>query len=78
MTTSDDSGNRRRTAPVDEDPATAVPEADAAEQRARADGDADGRDDWTEGAARESFDQADEADVIEQAREVGQDEDERR
>ncbi|MBQ1084600.1 MULTISPECIES: hypothetical protein [unclassified Nocardiopsis] len=79
MATSDDSGNRRRSAPEDEDPTAAVPEADAAEQRVRADADADeGREDWTERAAGESFDQADEADVIEQVREAGQDEEERR
>ncbi|WP_017547197.1 hypothetical protein [Nocardiopsis prasina] len=79
MATSDDSGNRRPSAPEDEDPTSAVPEADAAEQHVRADADGDeGREEWTERAARESFDQADEADVIEQVREAGQDEEERR
>ncbi|WP_433699931.1 hypothetical protein [Nocardiopsis sp. CA-288880] len=54
-------------------PGVEVPEADAAEQRAPA-GDDDGR--W-EAPSEESFDQADEGDVVEQSLEVG-DEEERR
>ncbi|MGW5878507.1 hypothetical protein ACWFMI_18345 [Nocardiopsis terrae] len=54
----------------------AVPEADAAEQRTPA-GDED-RDDWFEEPPEGALDQADEADVIEQVREVGPDEEEHR
>ncbi|MFJ9554983.1 hypothetical protein ACIRPH_14280 [Nocardiopsis sp. NPDC101807] len=56
-----------------EAPEVEVPEADAAEQRAPAGGD-DGR--W-DAPSEESFDQADEGDVVEQSLEVG-DEEERR
>ncbi|GHC76421.1 hypothetical protein GCM10007079_12730 [Nocardiopsis terrae] len=76
MTSSDPSGNRGRTAPAGEDPAVAVPEADAAEQRTPA-GDED-RDDWFEEPPEGALDQANEADVIEQVREAGPDEEEHR
>ncbi|GAB3734443.1 hypothetical protein [Nocardiopsis nanhaiensis] len=76
MASSDHSADSRRTGPQDEDPATAVPEADAAEQRTAASD--DGREDWVDEASADVFDQASEADVIEQAREVGSDDDERR
>ncbi len=76
MATFDPSGNRRSTAAEAEDPGAAVPEADAAEQRASADG--DDRTDWTEETSAETFEQAAEADVIEQARDAGSDEEEHR
>ena len=76
MASSDHSGNRRRAAAPAEDPTAAVPEADAAEQRAAAG--AGDRDDWTEETSGEVFEQANEADVIEQARDAGPDEEEHR
>ncbi|MGW8529012.1 MULTISPECIES: hypothetical protein [Nocardiopsidaceae] len=66
-------GEQGAEAPGAETPGVEVPEADAAEQRAPA-GDDDGR--W-EAPSEESFDQADEGDVVEQSLEVG-DEEERR
>lgn len=74
MASSDHSGNGRRTAPADEDPA--VPEADAAEQRTPAGG--DDREEWAEETPEEVFEEANEADVIEQARDASPDEDEYR
>lgn len=76
MATSDPAGNGRRAAAAAEDPAAAVPEADAAEQRTPAG--ADDRDDWTEEAPEGVFEQANEADVIEQSRDASPDEDEHR
>jgi hypothetical protein len=61
-------------APGVEVPGVEVPEADAAEQRAPA-GDDDGR--W-DAPSEESFDQADEGDVVEQSLEVGDEDEERR
>ena len=66
-------GGRR---PENDDPTTDVPEADAAEQRAPAGSCEPG--DWTEGAARGTFDEADEADVIEQSIEAGEEDEEER
>lgn len=76
MATPDHSGNRQRASVGGEDPAAAVPEADAAEQRAPAG--TEDSDDWTQAASAETFEQANEADVIEQALDVGLDEEERR
>lgn len=76
MATSDHAGNGRRAVPEGEDPAEAVPEADAAEQRTPA-GD-DDRDDWTLETSEEVFPQASEADFIEQARDASPDDDEHR
>ncbi|WP_026118931.1 hypothetical protein [Nocardiopsis ganjiahuensis] len=76
MASSDHSGKRGRAAAAAEDPTAAVPEADAAEQRAPAG--ADDLDDWTEETPGEAFAEADEADVIEQARDAGLDEEEHR
>ncbi|MEE2038624.1 hypothetical protein Q8791_15470 [Nocardiopsis sp. CT-R113] len=56
------------------EPGAEVPEADAAEQRTTAHGEGEG---W-DAPSEESFDHADEADVVEQAFEVGTDDDERR
>ena len=58
------------------DPAAEVPEADAVEQRASAGAD-EGGDGW-EDPPQESFEHAAEADVVEQAREAGPDDEERR
>ncbi|PDP86846.1 hypothetical protein CQJ94_14605 [Glycomyces fuscus] len=58
------------------EPAPEVPEADAVEQRVPVAGDAGG-DGW-EDPSEESFERASEADVVEQAREAGDDEEERR
>ncbi|NKY97432.1 hypothetical protein HGB44_07065 [Nocardiopsis dassonvillei subsp. albirubida] len=58
------------------DPASEVPEADAVEQRAPAGGD-EGGDGW-ENPSEESFERAAEADVVEQAREAGVDDEDRR
>ncbi|WP_444961143.1 hypothetical protein [Nocardiopsis sp. M1B1] len=58
------------------DPSAEVPEADAVEQRASAGADGGG-DGWEE-PSEESFEHAAEADVVEQAREAGVDEEERR
>lgn len=59
-----------------QDPDTAVPEADAAEQRLSA---TDAEDeDWLERAAGGELPDADEADVVEQLREAGTDDDDRR
>lgn len=66
---------RRRPAAGGE-PASEVPEADAVEQRTSAGGDGGG-DGWEDPSA-ESFERAAEADVVEQAREAGDDDEERR
>ncbi|MFD6952804.1 MULTISPECIES: hypothetical protein [unclassified Nocardiopsis] len=66
----------RRRPDADELPVPEVPEADAAEQRTPA-GDDDAGNGWNEPPA-ESFDQASEADVVEQALDVGDEDDERR
>lgn len=59
-----------------EDPEAAVPEADAAEQRLPA---SDAEDDgWPERAAVGEHPDANEADVVEQLREAGGDDDDRR
>lgn len=76
VTSSDHSGDRRRAGSQVEDPTTAVPEADAAEQRIPASD--DGNDSWAEEASGEVFEQASEADVIEQSRDAGPDDDEHR
>ncbi|NYH51784.1 MULTISPECIES: hypothetical protein [Nocardiopsis] len=67
---------RRRPDAGEPSPAPEVPEADAAEQRTPA-ADDDTANGWNE-PPPESFDQAAEADVVEQARDVGNDDDERR
>ncbi|MFV2198299.1 hypothetical protein [Nocardiopsis sp. LOL_012] len=62
---------------TEEDPATAVPEADAVEQGTSAAEEENGR--WLEEPAGGSLDQAGEADLVEQRREAGAaDEDEYR
>ncbi|MDE3721098.1 MULTISPECIES: hypothetical protein [Nocardiopsis] len=66
---------RTRPAPG-EDPIAAVPEADAAEQRLPAT--ETGDEDWLERAENEDFPTANEADVVEQLREAGGDDDEHR
>lgn len=66
-----------RTRPVPgEDPAAEVPEADAVEQRLPATEAED--EDWLERAEGGELPDADEADVVEQLREAGGDDDERR
>lgn len=53
MAKSDHSGNRQRASVGGEDPAAAVPEADAAEQRTPAG--AEESDDWTQAASADTF-----------------------
>ena len=66
-----------RTRPLHvQDPDAAVPEADAAEQRLSAVGGEE--EDWLEQAAGGGLPDADEADMVEQLREVGVDDDDRR
>ncbi|WP_435107591.1 hypothetical protein [Nocardiopsis synnemataformans] len=60
------------------DPASEVPEADAVEQRASAGGDEGGEGEGWEDPSEESFERAAEADVVEQAREAGVDDEDRR
>lgn len=67
-----DTGRRSDT----EDSGVDVPEADAAEQRISVD--SQEGDDWTESASEGAFDEANEADVIEQSLEAGEDDEERR
>ncbi|CAL9539161.1 hypothetical protein SUDANB121_04219 [Nocardiopsis dassonvillei] len=66
---------RTRPAPG-EDPAAEVPEADAAEQRLPATDTED--EDWLERAEGGELPEADEADVVEQLRGAGDEDDERR
>ncbi|MFY7067967.1 hypothetical protein ACOQFV_19095 [Nocardiopsis changdeensis] len=67
---------RTRPAPA-EDPDAAVPEADAAEQRLAA-SDAEDDEHWLERAGAGELPDANEADVVEQLREAGADDDDRR
>ncbi|WP_306371134.1 hypothetical protein [Nocardiopsis sp. CC223A] len=66
---------RARRAPA-EDPGAAVPEADAVEQRLSASDTED--EDWLERAEGGELPDANEADVVEQLREAGTDDDDRR
>ncbi|OLT27649.1 hypothetical protein BJF83_18030 [Nocardiopsis sp. CNR-923] len=66
------SGKRRPE--IEEDPSAEVPEADAAEQSAVTVEEAD--DQWLDRPVGRTLDQASEADVVEQLRELGADDEE--
>ncbi|MCY9785642.1 hypothetical protein KIK06_17290 [Nocardiopsis sp. EMB25] len=72
MTAQNRAGKRRLEA--DADPSDSVPEADAAEQSARTA--EEESDQWLENPAGRSLEQANEADVVEQLRELGADDEE--
>ncbi|WP_116244036.1 hypothetical protein [Nocardiopsis sp. FIRDI 009] len=75
MTAQNRAGKRRLG--IDEDPSDSVPEADAAEQSAQTTEEED--DQWLDRPAGRGLDQANEADLVEQLRELGaDDEDEHR
>lgn len=72
MTTDDHSENKERTS--FEEPVDVVPEADAADQRTTAD--PEGEDDWQAEARDQPLGEAAEADVVDQLRDAGDDEEE--
>ena len=74
MSTHDETDDQRRD-PDEVDPAGAAPEADSAEQYADVTGENEGED-WVERAAGLPFAEGSEGDVVEQAMEAGDDEEE--
>ncbi|WP_017608257.1 hypothetical protein [Nocardiopsis xinjiangensis] len=74
MNTHDETDDQQRD-PDEVDPAGAAPEADSAEQHADVT-EGDDEEDWVERAAGLPFAEGSEGDVVEQAREAGDDEEE--
>lgn len=72
MTTDDHPENKERAS--FEEPVDVVPEADAVDQHTTAD--PDGEDDWQTEARDQSLGEAAEADVVDQLRDAGDDEEE--